>query len=852
MMLRKPAPRKLARAWFIAFAAVGLIAAVSEGINITRVAWAQENREAHPVSSGRVISPAGEHVGVGAFPANALVSPDGKFLITTDTGYRQELCVVELETNKVVDRKSFDGTGPNGKKDEIYFGLAFGTSQEGKTVLYVSRGGQNLITRYVLDDDGKLEFLPGGFQVPDELAVGPVAGLAVEPTTGTVAAAINGATKDGDHHGYILYFSPGVNLPTAKVEVPGYPLDVAFYGGLTYTSCERDGVVATLTADGLKDKIKTGANPTKLLTTLDGVWVANSGSDTISLIQNGEVEKTLTVRPAGQRSLPISTPLDIAPAQDGQSLFVALGDLNAVGVMDLTSGALKGLIPTGWYPTSVKVSPDGESLLVASAKGVMALNPNGRRAGPNGQWGTYDLNILQGAVSKISIKNALAGLEGSTKQVLANLRVGAAGKFYNPGIKHAIYIIKENRTYDQVFGDIATGNGDPKLTMFGEAVTPNQHALAKRFLLLDNFHTCAEVSADGWNWSTSGMVNEYTARNVPNNYSRRRPSYDYEGANGDVVPDRDGVNDVAEAPCGYIWDNALKHGVTLRNYGFFVGDVMPWARAPAATRSNTNQSLKKAMQACTDTSFRHYDLALADSDLWTKIKVRAPRQMVAYGEFGSNSRFAEWKREFDGYVKNKNLPGLSLIRLPRDHTGGTAPENWSPRAMVADNDYAVGEIVEAVSHSPYWKSTAIFVLEDDSQAGVDHVDCHRSPALVISPYLEKGGKDSRFYNTDSMLHTIESILGMPPMNSYDALASTFRFSHRAANLAPYSAIMPDKKIAGDLNAENAYRAADSARLVNRFQEDTAADLELSDILWHSIMGNRPMPKVKGSRYVDAD
>jgi DNA-binding beta-propeller fold protein YncE len=811
-------------------------------------AWAMQVRGAQPVSSGRFLTPVGEHVGVGSFPANSILSPDGKFLITTDTGFRQSLSSVNLAKDEVIDQQEFNGRGPNGKKDELYFGLAF---ERDSHVLLVSRGGQGQISRYDINEQGHLRPLGEPIVVPKEDLVGPVAGIAVDERN-EKAVAINGATPTGDHHGFVVFFDRDNRL-VGQVQVPGYPLDVTSQFGHTFVTCERDGVVVVLNSSGVQKTIKTGADPSKLLATSKGIWVANSGSDTLSFIdrESLSVTRTIVVRPKSLRGLPIATPLDMAISSDQRTLYVALADLNAIGVVEEASGNLKGLIPTGWYPTSVKLAQKEKSLVVTSAKGILPQTPTAQKVGPEGAWGTYAPNVIEGTVSRIELPQALADLSRLTKSALANLEVAQTTKFSNPGIKHAIYIIKENRTYDQVFGDIPEGNGDPSLTLFGEAVTPNQHALAKRFLLLDNFYTCAEVSADGWNWSTSGMINEFTARNVPNNYSRRRPSYDYEGSNNGYFPDLEGLPDVARAPGGYIWDNAIQHHVSLRNYGFFVGDVEAKG-AKSSQKSPTNGATKRALIPYTDTSFRQFDMQLPDSDLWTKLHVTAENQMKSYGLYGSNSRFAEWKREFDGYVKAKNLPALTLLRLPRDHTAGTSPGNWTPEAMVADNDYAVGEIVDAVSHSPFWESTAIFILEDDSQAGTDHVDCHRFPALVITPYLEKAGKDSGFYNTDSMLHTIEQLLHLPPMNSFDAFAPTFRFSKQPVNSAPYEAVMPDPKIAATLNTADAYRAADSVRLLHNLFEETKSDLELNDILWHAIKGNRPMPKARGSAFTHRD
>ncbi|GDX41235.1 hypothetical protein LBMAG21_15270 [Armatimonadota bacterium] len=309
---------------------------------------------------------------------------------------------------------------------------------------------------------------------------------------------------------------------------------------------------------------------------------------------------------------------------------------------------------------------------------------------------------------------------------------------------------------------------------------------------------------------------------------------------------------MARAASGYIWDLCKKKGISYRNYGFYVSFSAPLAKGvpdedDEKRRPGTDNTPNvKALQGHTDLNFRRYDLNYADSELSLKYGFAEEGQRKGYGKYNSPSRFTEWKREFDAFVANGNLPRFSMLRLPRDHTRGTAMGALTPRAMVADNDYAVGQIVEAVSHSPYWKETAICILEDDAQDGYDHVDAHRSPAFVISPFVKRGTVDSRFYNTDSMLATMEMLLGLPPLCLYDALSSPINvFSKSANNAEPYSAIMPTKKIASEMNRATAYRAKESKRLINVLQEESMSDVELNDILWHSIKGkSTPAPAIK--------
>jgi len=507
-----------------------------------------------------------------------------------------------------------------------------------------------------------------------------------------------------------------------------------------------------------------------------------------------------------------------------------------------------GYSPAGWYPTAVQVGSDGKRLFVSNGKGVRAHTPN------NTQKDRYILNILDGAVTTIDLPAALADLPHLTHialsdaGMLANAEARNKARFRNPGIQHVIYIIKENRTYDQVMGDEKAGNGDPSLTLYGAGITPNEHALADRFGLFDNFFCCAEVSADGWNWSTGGMVNEYSNRNTIYNYTRDARDYDFEGETNGVPRNLMGQKDVGAPPGGYLWDDCAAHGVSYRSYGFFdMFEDSPERDDRGAPLYPQNTPDQKALVNHSDNSFRLFDLTYPDSEAYLKLGLPpTPRQKKGYGIFNSPSRFSEWKREFDRYVANHDLPAVTMLRFMRDHTSGSAVGLGSPRAMVADNDYAVGELVDAVSHSPYWTSTAICIVEDDAQNGFDHVDCHRSPALVVSAYNQPGLVDHRFYNTDAVLRTMELLVGLPPMCQYDALAAPFQcFSDTVVNPEPFTAIVPDKKIAGEVNQRRDYGSRESEIFVHADDEDTIADWRLNTIQWRLAKGNAPIPRTPG-------
>ncbi|HZT43737.1 MAG TPA: alkaline phosphatase family protein [Chthonomonadaceae bacterium] len=857
-----------------------LVAAALVATAVGIAAWAgrqEATGQTVPLPTGKVMTPPGQQTGVGSFPANIALSPDGRWLAVTDTGYRELLSVLSTEDGHLVSQLPFNDPRTDDKESPqaLYVGLAFSPVIDGSGSyrLYVSRGPEDHVSVFTLDASGRLTDTGSVLDDPSGLPKGAepnfVAGLALS-ANGTRLYAVNNETSAAtNQQGSVSILDTGGNRVIGKARTAGFPYAVAAItkgpdaDKKLYVSSERDGVVSVVDVsdpanDRLLRNLSTGDHPMALC--LDGaqqrLFVANAGSDTVSVVDTraDRLLRTIPLRPTEARGLPGATPTGLALSPDESRLYVSLGDMNAVAVVDLSRGryALQGYLPAGWYPTAVAVSPDGRRLFVANAKGAQARNPNKEKAGPDGAWGQYILSIIEGTVSVQPVPSE-ADLKQLTQQVLANNFVGRNASATRPealpktGIKHVIYIIKENRTYDQVLGDLPEGNGDPSLVLFGRNVTPNQHALAERFVLLDNFYCAAEVSADGWNWCNSGMGSAYTERNVPFNYSGRGRSYDFEGETNDVPVDLVGLPDVARAPGGYLWDDCAHHGVSYRNYGFFV-TFEDYKSPDGKVTVAANEPDERALVGHTDDSFMQFNMSYADSDAWKILNVLAPRQRRAFGKFSAPSRFSEWKREFDAYVKNGDLPRFLMVRFPRDHTQGTAPGLQSPRGMVADNDYAVGQLVEAVSRSPYWKDTAIFIVEDDAQSGHDHVDAHRSTCYVISPYVRRGTVDHRFYNTDSVLHTMEALLGLPPMCRYDATAPLLAlFGPAPDNADPYDAILPAREIIGEFNTSTAYRARDSARLDFR-QADRVPDAVLNDILWHAVKGpNTPVPREAGSQ-----
>lgn len=833
--------------------------------------------EGNMLVTGKAITPIGEgHVGVGSYPFRLATSPDGKFALSSVVGARSYLSAVEISTGKVISKVRFiqpprtPGGPPPPRDGGLYYGIAFGKIENGVTPVFVSKGAEDSIGILSLGADGTLtdtkrviKYPP--LSLPTSTPRNP-AGLAVSEDGRFLFTVDNIGLPDAGMGGQLHVFNIETGEQVAVLPTPGYPYAIARRNNTLYVSSEAAGTVSVVevtnpSAPRITRNLQTGADPVCLLLNKNGsrLFVSNAAGDTITEIDTtaNQIERTMLLRPPSARGLPGCTPLGMALAPDESRLFVALGDLNAVAVVSTATGQTEGYIPTGWYPSDV--ATDGENLLVTCARGVQTRNPNGKPVPlaqadfPNRA--QYITNIIDGTVSRISLESALKDLPRLSEQVLENnalkrkddLLQTARTALRNPGIEHVIYVIKENRTYDQVLGDVERGNGDPSLVLFGRDVTPNQHALAERFVLLDNFYCCAEVSGDGWNWSTAGMASHYVSRNVPYGYGGHTRPYDYEGTNNDVATERIGLPDVARAPGGYIWETAQKAGVSVRNYGFFVTFDGAAPRTPEG-RTEEGQgkqvAVHNALAPNTDPNFREYDLNYPDSDAAQKHGIAPPKKaLTTFGVYKSPSRISEFLREYNGFVQSKKMPGLSLLRLPRDHTSGTTVDAPSARAMVADNDYAVGQLVEAVSRSPYWKKTAIFIVEDDAQNGYDHIDAHRSIAFVISPFVKKNSHDSRFYNTDSTLHTIENLLGLDPMNQYDAIAPTINvFTKKPDNAEPYTAILPDKKIIGQINTRTAYRAADSLSMLNPMREESLPDEVLNEILWRDAKGkNAPLP-----------
>ncbi|MBV9852148.1 MAG: hypothetical protein JO250_20980 [Armatimonadetes bacterium] len=921
-----------------------------------------------PTGKRITLPPLGSQQNVGSLPMNMIATPDGKYAVVSDMGFREKLSVVRTSDGAVTSALFLGnpilGTNPDG----LYYGLAVKANGSGGYTLYAARGAatnpdgtQPGIGIYNIDAGGVLTHtgdiivrhgdFPAGLALDGRgyLYVANNEYFALQSTAAqAVPDAVNNVISPGQ---LVIYDTNNGNAEINRVvlgsaQFSSFPLAVAAAGTKAYVTSQRDGAVyvvdaGTPTAKSLPvTVIPTGAHPAGLIVSGTTLYVSNAHSDTISVIDTGAntVSRTISVRPdafvadptlkTALASLPGVSPLGLALSPDGRTLYAALGDMNAVGVINLAAGKLMGYIPTGWYPTAV-VSAPYRQILVVNAKGTQTRYPNPaykqydfgnnpiydpnmgydpNLLNPKGN--PYDLNLIEGTVQLLSLPNATQQVQ-DTQQVLANNRLSGIGPNLLPaqalaGIKHVIYIVKENRTYDQVLGDLLQGDGDPSLVLFGQNVTPNLHALAQRFVLLDNFYDCAEASGDGWPWSTQSLATEYVIKNLPYNYSDRGRDYDFEGANNNYpvggVPAADpygsptvaaaspfaggspAIPDVSEAPNHHIWDLAQAHGVSYRNYGFmytfgdgtytYAADGKSYAYTPGLVPDNspgpvglrpggyiasTTGPVDFSHMGVSDVDFREFDGDYADSD--APAQAGSPYPKPVFGHYAQQSRFAEWNREFQlmlqqGRTDNaansaspldKYVPQFMTVRFMKDHTQGVQSGRHTPAAEVADNDYAVGQLVQAVSLSPIWNSTAIFVIEDDAQDGPDHVDCHRSTCYAISPFIKRGSVDHTFYNTDSVLKTMELLLGLPPMSQYDAVATPILdFDTAPNNSASYAVQMPSSLVSQVAHIPSKrsplYKLAQMTQGMDFSQEDKAPAQLLNEVIWKSVKGsNSKMP-----------
>jgi YVTN family beta-propeller protein len=705
-------------------------------------------------------------------------------------------------------------------------------------------------------------------QVPTEIA--PFG--AVINAAGTIAYVSNWggrAARPGEHT-----LTAGNAIGADSSEKPGPDAVVVDSRGVASTGSVTRVDLTTMHAT---QSIEVGLHPTSMAWD-EGhsrLYVANGNSDSVSVIDttSQKTVQTIAIQPFHER-VPGLSPTAVAIDQSGRRLYVACGGINAIAVYEAAGGRFLGLIPTPWYPNALALSPDGTRLAVSALLGIgsgwrdaaFAFNRGGRHEVAENDPKTRYVHANRGTVNVIEIPDAAqlasytAASARNTGLTLASaIRPGSSApragiapvaipqRVGEPSlIDHVVYIIKENRTYDQYFGDLQKGNGDPSLLMYGPDITPNHHRLANEFVLLDNFYATGGNSGDGHQWATQANETEYT---MWPGYAGR--SYPYGGD-----------DPIAVARGGGIWDAALAVKKTVEIFGEYVGYGYPAHPSPEEIARIKNrvrvpsgaELIQKVDQWRQGVDFSHRYNNVAPNDALNAIMVH---DYPAWGaeEIPDVIRAQVFTAHVKEWERTGKMPNLVLMHLPSDHTEGTAPGRPTPRASVADNDWALGLIVEALTHSAFWKSTAIFVVEDDAQAGVDHVDGHRTVALAVSPFIRKGTVDSTFYAQQGMLKTMELILGLPALSIFDLTAAEMRASfHNEADLTPYTAVEPKQSIT-ELNPPlttlhgAALRGARDSMKMRFDVVDAAPSEKLNRILWHDARGwNTPYPGSRTSAF----
>jgi YVTN family beta-propeller protein len=772
--------------------------------------------------NGWRISPAGKTVDLaGDMPLRILALPDGRRALVLTGGYHDHsLSLVDIASGKILHTLELG-------KD--WAGLAVDAAG---TNIFVSGGGpvprgfERTLAKNPLDPVVQSSLNRPILRVSlrqDQLK--PLPGLTIADLAeknrfiAGLALGHNGAlyvvNTDGDTV-YKLKAADGAVLGSARVGYRPFAIAVSPDSGSIAVSNWGDKSVSLLEPGGLKEisRIEVGSHPGDLAYAPDGrLFVANAGSNSVSVITAGKVTETIMTSLSPQDPVG-STPDSLAVSADGKLLYVANADNNDVAIIDIArkdNSSVLGFIPTGWYPSAVAITSDGKRLLVATGKGigshptVPAVGKNPSKAPDPTHPFDYVGDILSGHLEIINVPRPKE-LKAYTQQVLANIphpeqlatpHDAAEAREALRHIKHVLYIIRENRTYDQVFGDLGRGNGDPKLVLFGKDVTPNAHDLANQTVILDNLYVNGEVSEDGHQWSNAAYATNFTEKAWPSSYSRRGE------------PDAD--ERLTASPAGYLWDSCRKHGLSYVSYGEFASFRADPGSAPIFEGAAGLQ--------------QHF------SQGWLEVMMKDGRDPDKVPHFIEDLNQAE---------KTGSWWQFMVMHLPEDHTHGLVAGAYTPKATVGSNDLALGKVVEAVSHSRFWAETAIFVIEDDAQNGPDHVDVHRTVGLVISPYTKRAFIDSTHYTTASMVRTMELILGLPPMTQYDRAATPmYRSFQSQANLWAFQTRTPET----DLQAKNPATgpgAVASAKL--DFSDWDRADPDaLNRILWEALRPGEPLP-----------
>ncbi len=798
----------------------------------------QARANAYRLPNGWSISPIGKGIETGDLVLHIVNTPDGKHMIALNSGYNQhELTVFKIDSAKVVERISLPTSwmgmawSPDGRTLYVSGGNDWGGKSAPLHVFSYSPAGDPFLTRQNIpvfvetfegmagDDLQEVRGLPIETGAPNLGENVFWSGLLHHPTRDILYAANRTAG-----HAAVFNSSTAATEPRIKTNVNPYDLVLSADAETLYVSnwASASVTVIDVGSRAVRRSIQVDENPNDMILGSDGrLYVACANQNSVVVIDTkseravGKIVTSMWERdPAG------STPNYLLLDDDEDTLYVANADNNNLCVVDVTPGdesRVLGFVPTAAYPTALAMSADGTQIAVGTGKGTysssnlrgphIGASGGGRVPPDEGVAGTIK-TLMRGSIHLFNVPSTGAELRALTEQAYRNtpyhqdLLVEARapeGESIIPTvvgqgspIKHVIYVLKENRTYDQLFGDIEKGRGDPRIAIFGREITPNHHALAEQFVLFDNYFVDAEVSVDGHSWSDAAYATDFNEKNWPADYGDKvsRPPY----------------TDAAEPPAGYIWDRARQAGLTFRSYG----------------EKTRHPSLAGHVAA----SYKGWG---ADLD------VENAEEFIR--------EFVEFELHYESLDPEERLPSFSIVLLPNDHTYGGRPGRPTPQACVAANDLALAMLVERVTHSRYWRETAIFVTEDDAQDGSDHIDAHRSILLTISPYARRGIVDSTHYTTSSILRTMELLLGLPPLTQFDAAATPlFNATGTTLDLTPYEALPVNVDLTA-VNAETAYGAEESMAM--DFSEfDRTPMFELNEIIWKLVKGESsemPLP-----------
>ena len=767
--------------------------------------------------NGWALTPVGQSLNLNDLPLNLVVSPSQKLLAVTNNGQStQSIMLIDAVSEKVLDEVII-------KKSWV--GLAF---SEDEKYIYASGGNDNVVVIYKIENqklvqDGEIKL----GEVYPKSKISP-AGLCVDAQNNRLYATAKDSKSificDLKERKVIKEEKLSAEPHTCMIAPQSKELYITLWGGSKV-------VVYDLLKEKMTAEIATNSHPNDMVFTKDGkyLFIPNGNDNTVSVIETTSHSLIEHISASLYPNAPVgSTPNGVALSPDEKTIYIANADNNCLAVFDVSQkgkSVSKGFIPTGWYPTSVKTISN--KIYVTNGKGFSSKpNPKGpnplakkkpQEVGANPEANKevieYIGGLLKGTLSIIEVPSEKT-LATYSQVVFQNTPYSkqkenmAMGETDNPipmkvgaksPIKYVFYIIKENRTYDQVFGDMKEGNGDPELCIFPEKLTPNQHKLAREFVLLDNFYVDAEVSADGHNWSTAAYANDYVEKNWVTSYGGRGGSYDYEGQ-----------REIAYPRNGFIWDFCKRAKIPFRTYGEF-------ADSPKGNYAGVEGNV------CVN--YTGWNMNFKDSD-----------------------REKQWETDFDSLLAINAVPRFNSLRMGNDHTSGSRKGAFSVEAAIADNDLAVGKFIEHLSKSKIWKESAVFILEDDAQNGSDHVDAHRSPAFVISAYTKRKSVNHEMYSTAGILRTIELILGLPPMSQYDAAATPlFKCFSKNVDVKPFQSVEAN----WDINQRNV--ALNTGKRRNNFDfshEDAAPDAAFNEDIWKVMRGEKSkMPAPKRSAFV---